>query len=83
MLFCGKLFQLHALNFDKFFNFLDNVLSDKPNEKQIENMTEERFGNKIKEMLPAIKKAGLKLNRGPGQLEDLLTVDQTDYGVLR
>lgn len=49
---------------DRFFELLDAVINS--DEARVRTLTEKRFADKIAANLPALKKAGLKFERGSG-----------------
>ena len=49
---------------DRFFELLDAVVSS--DEARVRSMTEKRFADKIVANFPALKKNGLKFERGSG-----------------
>ena len=66
---------------DKFLKFVDALISQ--DEKTIRAMAEKNFADKLFEGLEKIKTSGIQFEPGSGQLDNYITSDKTDYGMLR
>ena len=64
-----------------FYDFLNAI--ETQDKAKIERMAEKRFAARLIENLDAVKAAGVKFERGTGLSQNLVKVDETDYGMLR
>ena len=62
-----------------FYEFISAL--ETGDEQKVRQMAEKRFADKLVEMLPEIRKAGIKLDKTKGL--NKITEDSSDFGILR
>ena len=66
---------------EKFQEFLKDLLNR--DEQKVRAFAEKNFADKLVAGFENIEKSGLKLEMGPGLIDDVIKPDQTNYGQLR